>query len=848
MKRVLLAAWAVWLGGVLGMLAQNPTPTPTQSPTPTPTPGLPTTVPTENSANVNGVRVKVADDGSVWFLESSADRVGVLRGTTITYWQIRPDDELGANPVDLIIEGTNVWILESGQSQIPAGRCSIAKLDTVTNQLTEWTIPGSIPAAFYRAPDGTWWVPITGAALLNVNFDTGVTTVYRTAFTTWYSDMVVDKEGNLWLTDFGNNRIVKYTPGAATETSWTFFPVANGRLNPTQIDFDDEGNLWICQISAGRMDRFNPTTNNLDSFYGISNPIHFDFFQGKVYVTSSQSAAAVNVIDPNLASSLRATLTPLTLDVRSVPSLVPVQTRTFAVPPTTFATEETALPEADFRVAANAAYPGVLVTQVPVTQAYGINVVGGYVWFGAGGNLTKVELQSVGGANDVSVPVASSAAGPSNNRIRIDITLANTGTGAIAGDAYFMYSPGAFASRVNYTLAPGETQVLADAFGNVGNALDLANGSVRIRAITGNAADLHAIVRSSRVTPNGAAYGYSIGALPTTRSVEPGEAPILFTGARETEVSILGLYTQEGAAGELTLVAPDGTVRGVRPFHLAVNTREEYNPAALAFGVDAEPGDIVRVAVSSGSLQPYVNILDLGTYDVATSLPVLPFDDAIVPNAGILVGANDTSFVTDLFLSNPSASEQHVSITYYPLYSGGPPQTEDVTLAPQQSTAIESVLLELFGVTSGQGSLFLDSTAPIASAIRVGARTAGADYAGFVASVPGSAGVAGASAVAIGLPQTNYRRTNLLFFNRGVEGSVTITGFRADGTQAGTVEVPLADHAPGRLNSVFAGFGLTNQPGGRIRMDVPSGMNVYAWTVEVDTITGDVDLAPVPSP
>jgi hypothetical protein len=48
------------------------------------------------------------------------------------------------------------------------------------------------------------------------------------------------------------------------------------------------------------------------------------------------------------------------------------------------------------------------------------------------------------------------------------------------------------------------------------------------------------------------------------------------------------------------------------------------------------------------------------------------------------------------------------------------------------------------------------------------------------------------------------------------------------------------------MDSVFAAFGVTNQPGGRVRLTVPSGMNVYAWTVEVDGITGDVDLAAVP--
>ena len=857
MKRVLLAAGAVWLGGVLRLAAQ--TPTPTQPPTPTPTPGLPSTVPagvrfaTEASANVNGVRVKEAPDGSLWFLESSADRIGVLRGTVITYWQIRPDDDLGANPVDFQLEGTDVWILESGQSQIPAGRCTIAKLDTVTNQITEWTIPGSIPAAFYHAPDGTWWVPITGAALLNVNLDTGVTTVYRSPATTWYADMAVDSEGVLWLADFGNNRIVRYEPRAAQETSWTFFPLSSGRLNTTQIDFDDQGKLWLSQISAGRMDRFDPVpnddeqeTNNLDSFYGISNPIHFDIFQGKVYVTSGQSAAAVNILDPAIGSPLRARLVPIQLDVVPIESRIPATTRTFPVPPTTFNTEATVLPEDDFTVASNSAYPGVLINQIPVTQSYGIDVVGGYVWFGAGGNVVKVEMQAIGSATDVSSPVASSASGPVDNRIRIDITLSNTGAAPIVGDALYMYSPGAFAARANFTLAAGETRVLQDAFGGIGTAAILASGSVRIRTATGNAADLHATIRSTRVTPLGASYGYAIRGSPIPGSLGPGSSSILFTGARETEVSVLGLYSLEGGTGELTLVAPDGTVRGVRPFTIAVNVREEYNPAAAAFGVEPEPGDIVRVSVASGTVQPYVNILDLGTFDVAASIPVFPYADAIVPNAGILIGANDTSFVTDLFLSNPSASSAVVSVTYYPLYASGPPQTVDVDLAAQESLVVESVLLELFGVSSGQGSLFLDASTAVHSAIRVGARTAGADYAGFIPTIDGTTGLSNETVVAFGLPQTTYRRTNLLFFNRGTEGSVTVTGIRADGTEAGSIEVPIGDHEPARLNSVFAEFGITNQPGGRVRLTVPGGMNVYAWTAEVDGISGDVDLATVP--
>src|SRR5262249_31773704 len=94
--------------------AQTATPTPTRTPTvtttpqitPTPTPGLPTTVAsgatytTENSARVSGVRVTVDASGGIWFLESGTDRLGVLRGTSITYWTLRSSDNIGANPVD----------------------------------------------------------------------------------------------------------------------------------------------------------------------------------------------------------------------------------------------------------------------------------------------------------------------------------------------------------------------------------------------------------------------------------------------------------------------------------------------------------------------------------------------------------------------------------------------------------------------------------------------------------------------------------------------------------------------------------------------------------------------------
>ncbi|HZI67034.1 MAG TPA: hypothetical protein VFF17_10760, partial [Thermoanaerobaculia bacterium] len=104
---------------------------------------------TEDSAAVSGVRIDVQPDGSVWFLLPALDRIAVLRGSEIRQWQIRRDQDRGANPVDFEVDGDVVWFICNGESLIDAGRSIFGRLDTVTGQLREWIVPGSRPAGFY---------------------------------------------------------------------------------------------------------------------------------------------------------------------------------------------------------------------------------------------------------------------------------------------------------------------------------------------------------------------------------------------------------------------------------------------------------------------------------------------------------------------------------------------------------------------------------------------------------------------------------------------------------------------------------------------------------------------------
>jgi hypothetical protein len=104
--------------------------------------------------------------------------------------------------------------------------------------------------------------------------------------------------------------------------------------------------------------------------------------------------------------------------------------------------------------------------------------------------------------------------------------------------------------------------------------------------------------------------------------------------------------------------------------------------------------------------------------------------------------------------------------------------------------------------------------------------------------------VSGASAFAIGLPQTATRSGLLLLYNAGAAGTVTINGFKSNGSPAGTLLVDLDADSATVVGPVFAALGVTNQDAGRVKLEVSAGMSVFGWAAAVD-VTGDIDLTPL---
>jgi streptogramin lyase len=807
---------------------------------------------TEKSGVVSGVRVDVRPDGSVWFLLPALDRIAVLRGDQMTQWQIRDDSHLGANPVDFEVDGDVIWFIGNGESGVDAGHSIFGRLDTATGQEREWEVPGSRPAGFYRAPDGKVWIPQTDRRLQSVDLDTLEVVDHRSGNadgtgtqTIAYSDILLGPDGALWMTDFGNNRIVRYEPGASQETSWTLISPTLALLNPSQIEFDGQGRLWISEFTGARMELFDPASGDIATFAGFLNPLHFDLFGGRVYVAEAAgSNGQIAVLDPVLASFGTRTIEPETLEVHELVNARPAVVHDRTITPTTFASSPAAIAATDLTVSAGVS--GVLRTQIPWTNAYGIEVVGGEVWVGSSGNLARLELQTIGGASDLVAPVATQLAGPAESEGRVDIMLYNPTDTPIAGEALYLYSPGYFAARATFNVGPGQTSLLSDAFGDLGSATIPIYGAVRIRVTSGPAGELVARVRSARARADGGSFGYAVPAHAASQGLGGGSSRTLFTGGRDSETSVFGFYTPSGAEAVFTLVAPDGTVRGTVPLSVISNIGQEFQPAASAFGVAAEPGDVIRVEVTSGMLFPYVRISEDGTGDAAVSLPVEATSDAVFPNAGTAVGLFDTHFSSDLFLSNPDAAQSAaVTVSYYPLGSQAAPTSAALTLDPGGSLVIGGVLQTLFGVDPGQGTLVILSDVPVASSLRIAASKPEGDFVTLALPIdPDGIVLPGASAFVIGAPQTPTRRTNLVFFNRGAAGTVTVIGYNGNNSEVGRLHVDIGDHQARRVDSVMAALGAEEERNGRLVVEASDGMLLYAWAAEVDGPTGDVEIIP----
>jgi streptogramin lyase len=803
---------------------------------------------TDNATNVptfaDGARLVTAN-GGVYFLEANADRIAFFKNDVITEWPVRsrsyasPYRHIGASPADFELDpdGHTIWFFENGASGIDALQSVFAKLDTETNVMTEWILSISRPAGFYRDPDGvTVWIAMSQGTLVRLNLSSLQVDDFRSPHSVAYSGLLLGPDGALYLSDFGSNRIVRFDRATLGETAWQTFDPTKVQERMSQPIFDVAGNIYFAEdISGGAIGRLNLSSGTFDRLAAgyLDSPTHF-FLQGNfVYVTETDPLGGdgrVVIVDGDTAPKTNSTLTPVTATFITVPGTSATM-RTFTLTPITFQSSDSP-PDA----AVSAVSPAIGVSRFPVphgskfpsTTSYSITLLDGKPLCGIRGALAEFILLPAANPTDFIVPLALN---DPTGIVRTDFLFHAPTTAATTVTALFYDSPVPPAPQVSYTLPADQTLFVANGLGSNGLILGQVSGSLRFAPFVGTAASFSGLCRTSSRRADGGTFGFQLPDVPVSQGLTTGSASALFFAPEDSETTIFGIYSPTGAVGSAVLSGPDGTVRGNVPFFLPANNRVEFNPAFQAFNVPAEAGDFVTFSIDSGTIFPYAVFYE-ASGDAAVGTPVVTSSDFVFPLIGSGEGANGANFVSTVLFANPDPQNAAtINTALYPLDPASEIDLSTVTVPPGGSARLD------FGPANpGIGSLLVRSSLPVWAAARVANQTNLGDYAGFAAPLLGAGQpkflVSGDSSL----------RVNLIVYNRGGEGQLTITGFNASGGTTATLTVPVRSHSPFLLPEARHALHIPGQ--GRIEVSGTTGTSLYGWLSSADRITGDPDVEP----
>jgi len=796
----------------------------------------------DQTTYANGPRL-VSADGGIWFLESNADRIAFFKNDVVTEWPIRsrtyvsPYRSIGANPADFELDGTTIWFIENGTSGIELQQSVFAKLDTVTNELTEWILPTSKPAGFVRVPDGSVWIAMSQGTLLHLHLDTRAIETYRGPNTFAYSGIIPGPGGFLYLTDFGNNRIVRVDVSQepiVTELAWQMLPPTTALIEPTQPTLDGAGNLFVAEdISGGAIGRLNLATGEYDRFGAgfLLHPSHF-FLQGNfVYAVETDPGGGDGrfvIVDMSVATVGKFPTTPVanTL-IQPNTASPPATVRTFTVEPLTFTSVEA---QPDGVVVASNPTTGVSRFTLPSgtvltsSTSYSIAPLGGKVVAGVRGALVDFTLLPEAPATDLDVPLAINA---SNGKIQTDFVAFDGKAPHGNLVATFFSSPAPPSSAKAYGVAANTSLSVPNVLGpgqlNVGDAF----GSLLFSPNTLDAGNYQIATRSYALPASGGTYGFSLSAQPVGSGLTVGSTGVIFLGTRSDEVSIFGIYSATGATGTATLHSPDGTVRGTYPFFLPANNRQEFNPAFSAFGVPAELGDTITFDIASGYVTPYASLFQ-HTGDLAVAVASRPATQFVAPIAGA-GSAFSATYVTDFLFANPDpVAAVTLTVTFIP-FGGGAPDVSTLTVPPGGATAD----LAFHDPGLGFGVLAVVPSGPVEALGRYAKRTANGD---FATTTPLLTGVATSGRFLVS--SDGRLRRNLYGWNAGAPGTVTIRVLNAGGTLRATLALPVGSRQPFVVPNI--GVSIAGV-GGRIEYSGTNGMALYPWLTAIDSVTGDAD-------
>lgn len=214
-------------------------------------------IPTPNSSPHD---VVVGNDGTVWFTEIGANKIGSFDPTTEEFkeWDIPTPN---SRPHGLAVDSSgSVWFTEVGASKI-------GKLDPTTGVIDEFDTPtaNSGPHTPIFADQNTLWFTEQRASQIGrMNIETSHIDEFPTpTSSTVPYGITIDTDGNAWFAELGGHNIGKVD---AITGNVTEFSPPTEQSGPRRISIDSNGTLWFTQYNAGKIASFDPTTETMTEY------------------------------------------------------------------------------------------------------------------------------------------------------------------------------------------------------------------------------------------------------------------------------------------------------------------------------------------------------------------------------------------------------------------------------------------------------------------------------------------------------------------------------------------------------------------------------------------------------
>jgi sugar lactone lactonase YvrE len=141
-----------------------------------------------------------------------------------------------------------------------------------------------------------------------VDTTTHAATTFVSGLTGGAGGLAFDSSGNLYVTNYGDNSIEKFTPGGVG----TVF--ASGLNNPAGLAFDSSGNLFVAEYvgnNDGMIEKFTPGGVGSVFTSGLNGPVGLAFDgAGNLFVSSDSGDQSIMRFSPDGVGSVFASATP----------------------------------------------------------------------------------------------------------------------------------------------------------------------------------------------------------------------------------------------------------------------------------------------------------------------------------------------------------------------------------------------------------------------------------------------------------------------------------------------------------------------------------------------------------